>query len=384
MRRQVNFQEMGERLRDARKMLSLQQKQMAAALNIPASYLSEIESGKGNPGPDFFIKLADKYNISMDYLVLGMGDPFIKEGTGGKGKRKEFDFSGEITSLKELTRLMGTSVFFYNMMMATANRILLMEEGLIKTSIKKAAGQRVLKAKEDEKKNQRKGEIKMNKKFKKTMLQSVIALVLVFSLSNFVYSYLGYNWRECLNTPGCTCTFTPSSTIPTLKMYITMSAGYFLNSNSAYQAFLNRVELAELNGINLIEWKNIFNGAIDDMERAKKMYENFKIASAKLSYNDDMIVKLLNFDYDHFRNQNGLIKPIFEKVKAFLVNADINGLDSMVLFNMDTILNQLYTVKSILDKDLVPDVSILWRINQAYLEAHLFGQYMSEILKANL
>ncbi|MCU0288501.1 MAG: hypothetical protein MUF15_19165, partial [Acidobacteria bacterium] len=60
------------------------------------------------------------------------------------------------------------------------------------------------------------------------------------------------------------------------------------------------------------------------------------------------------------------------------------GLDNTILSNMETILKQLYIVKTIVDKDLIPDVSILWRLNQLYMEAHLFGQYMSEILKANL
>ena len=84
MRRQVNFLEMGQRLKLVRKSLNLQQKEMAVELGIPASYLSEIESGKGNPGPEFFNKLACEYNISMDYLVLG---PFLL----GKEVQKEWE-----------------------------------------------------------------------------------------------------------------------------------------------------------------------------------------------------------------------------------------------------------------------------------------------------
>jgi hypothetical protein len=220
----------------------------------------------------------------------------------------------------------------------------------------------------------------MNKTFKKIMFQSAIGSVLIFSLSLFGYSYLTYNWRECLNAPGCTC----QAVTPALKPYIVESAGNFLNSHSAFQAFLNRVELAEINGINTNELKDILNSAIANMEKAKEAYETFKIASVKTSYNQEMIDKLMKFDYDGYRIQYGLVEPIFERVKLLLVNGDITGLDNTVLSNMDTILKQLYTAKSIVDKDLIPDVSILWRINQSYLEAQLFGQYISEILKANL
>ena len=224
----------------------------------------------------------------------------------------------------------------------------------------------------------------MNKIFKKIMCQTVIGLILIFSLSIFGYSYLTYNWRECLNTTDCTCTLTLYVTPPALKIYITESTGYFLNSHSSFQAFLNRVELAEINGINPNEMKSIFNSAIENMEKAKASYESFKIASEKTSYNQEMIDKLMKFDYDRFRLQYGLIESIFKRVKNLLVNGDINGLDNTVITNMGSILKQLYSIKAIVDKNLIPDVSILWRINQAYLEAHLFGQYMSEILKANL
>ena len=145
MRREVNFLEMGERLKAVRKVLNLQQKQMAAALKMPASYLSEIESGKGNPGPDFFSKLASKYNISMDYLVLGIGDMFIQARV--KVNREEFNLSGVIDSIEKLAWLMDESVFFYNLIMSNANRALLSEEALIKKSIKKRNSPRKNKSK---------------------------------------------------------------------------------------------------------------------------------------------------------------------------------------------------------------------------------------------
>lgn len=140
MRKQVNFVDIGQRFKLVRKTLQLQQKDMAAELGKPASYLSEIESGKGNPGPEFFNRLACKYNISMDYLVLGIGDMFIQ--AGNKVKRKEYDYTGgEINSIEKLVWLMEESTFFNNSVMAEANKILLLDESIVKVSINKKAEQ---------------------------------------------------------------------------------------------------------------------------------------------------------------------------------------------------------------------------------------------------
>ena len=227
----------------------------------------------------------------------------------------------------------------------------------------------------------------MRNKSKKVMFQAIIGLVLVFSLSTFVHSALACNWRECLAAPGCTCTLTldiPKSTTTTLKTNIILSAGYSFDSYANYQAFLGRVEMADINGVDFKELRAILYSAIDHMEKARAEYENVKLAAAKTAYNQEMIDKLMKFDYEGFRIQYGLNEPIFERVKSLLINGDIPGLDDSVIANMDAILKQLYTARAIVDKDSMPDVSILWRINQSYFEAQFFGQYLSEILKANL
>jgi hypothetical protein len=227
----------------------------------------------------------------------------------------------------------------------------------------------------------------MRYKSKNIMFQAIIGLVLIASLSNFSYSALSGNWRECLAAPGCTCSFTldiAKSATTTLKTYIILSAGYSFDSYAAYQSFLSRVEMADINGIDYKELKSILYSAIEHMEKARASYENVKLIAVKTSYNQDLIDKLMKFDYEGFRSKYGLNEPIFERVKSLLLTGDVPGIDDNVIANMDTILKQLYTARAIVDNDSAPDVSTLWRINQSYFEAQLFGQYLSEILKANL
>ncbi len=158
MRRQINFLELGQRLKLARKELNIQQKEMAADLKMPASYLSEIESGKGNPGPEFFMKLFSEYNISMDYLVLGIGEMFIE--TGVRVKRSGFELSQGIKTIEELAWLMDASIFFKNMVLGAANKILLTDEDTVKTSISKAWGQRQMNDKEPDEDTGKRGSYK--------------------------------------------------------------------------------------------------------------------------------------------------------------------------------------------------------------------------------
>lgn len=146
MRRNVNFSDIGERLTAVRNKLNLKQKDMAAVLKMPASYLSEIERGKGNPGPEFFIKLASEFKISMDYLILGIGDMFLP--SEGKVKRKEFNFSHGIKTLEELAWLMDESFYFNSMVLATVNKILINDEEVIIKGIRKKSEQRQLDEKE--------------------------------------------------------------------------------------------------------------------------------------------------------------------------------------------------------------------------------------------
>ena len=214
------------------------------------------------------------------------------------------------------------------------------------------------------------------------LLTSILGLLLVLSLTLFSYPYLVANWRECISAPGCSCLL--QGTMLPLTPSITESAGCFLNSHSAYQAFLNRVEMADINGIEFNELKDILYNALDNMEKAKAAYANVKTAALKVPNDPVMIDKLMKFDYDSFQVNYDLIGPIFEKVKGFLIKGDVSGIDDAMLANMDNILRQLYEVKAALAKTQLPDIALLWQLNQSYTNAQLFGQYMSQIIKANL
>lgn len=72
------MKEIGERLRSLRLGAGLTQVQLAAALGIQQSRVNRYESGQSTPQPELFIKLADLYDVSMDFLYCRTDDPHGK------------------------------------------------------------------------------------------------------------------------------------------------------------------------------------------------------------------------------------------------------------------------------------------------------------------
>lgn len=222
----------------------------------------------------------------------------------------------------------------------------------------------------------------MNKQIKRCSVTICVVLFIYCICNPSSYARIEFNWRECASAPGCSSTLTLLGTenmIPTMKLYTIESAGYFMKSHAAYQEFLNLVEMSESNSIGAEEFKNNLYNAIDNMEKAKAAYTNLKTASEKIPYHQEMIDQLMKFDYDRFRIKYGLNEPVFEKLKAFLGNGDIAGFDEAVIANLDAILSKLYEIKVAVENCLAPEIAILWRTSQTYVEAQLFAQYMSEV-----
>ena len=57
------------RIRDLREDRDLRQSDLAAATGIDQRTNSNYETGKSNPDSDALIRLADFFNVSIDYLV---------------------------------------------------------------------------------------------------------------------------------------------------------------------------------------------------------------------------------------------------------------------------------------------------------------------------
>jgi transcriptional regulator with XRE-family HTH domain len=69
----------GQRLKDTRKNLDIQQKDFAEKLRMSGSFLSEVEKGKAKPGYDFIKNLIVIFDMNPLYLFTGEGPAFTRE-----------------------------------------------------------------------------------------------------------------------------------------------------------------------------------------------------------------------------------------------------------------------------------------------------------------
>ena len=71
------YRDIGSRIVQKRKELSLTQKQLAERLNISNNHLSNIENGKAAPSFDLFIDICRELNTSSDFLIFNYIHPDV-------------------------------------------------------------------------------------------------------------------------------------------------------------------------------------------------------------------------------------------------------------------------------------------------------------------
>ena len=135
MKKNTYLAEIGERLKKKRKELNIRQRDMAETLGIAPTYLSELENGKGNPGPDIFVKLASIYKIDLHYLFLG------KENIPVKMEKNpaitNVNISEELDSVDKLVWLMEQSPYIRNSILALAAKFIFEDSKFIQSILDK-------------------------------------------------------------------------------------------------------------------------------------------------------------------------------------------------------------------------------------------------------
>ena len=69
------MEQIGKRLRSFREGIRLTQVQMAQILGVQQSRINRFETGQSTPSPEVFLKYADYFDVSMDYLYCRTDEP---------------------------------------------------------------------------------------------------------------------------------------------------------------------------------------------------------------------------------------------------------------------------------------------------------------------
>lgn len=202
----------------------------------------------------------------------------------------------------------------------------------------------------------------------------MLALTL-FTGQMFAFFYANHSCRAYDNCEGEGL----SGSGQTIGQLNVRGAGYFLRSYSGFLLFLQKVEMSELNGVNYPELQAVLNSAIDNMENAANTFDKLVQLAKEKPYNPVVIDKLRSFDYRGYMKDKGLNRVVFKKVKGFLVKGDVTGAYMKLKADMEDITRQMYTIKDAVDANIFPDISQLWRINQAIANNMSFGQHMAEV-----
>ena len=67
----LNYREIGQRIRGLRREHRLKQAQLAAVIYVSINHMGHIESGDKPVQLDMLVTLAEYFGVSLDYLVLG-------------------------------------------------------------------------------------------------------------------------------------------------------------------------------------------------------------------------------------------------------------------------------------------------------------------------
>ena len=135
-----NSVQVGARLKIIRKALGLSQKDFAASLDISASYLSELESGKTKPGFKFTVLIFEKFNVNPAWLMVEKEDMFLTEES--EDNAMGFDFGDQTDEVKEMLKYMAQSSFVQSTVLSHFMRFLYENEDIINKDIEKNKGRK--------------------------------------------------------------------------------------------------------------------------------------------------------------------------------------------------------------------------------------------------
>lgn len=244
----------------------------------------------------------------------------------------------------------------------------------------------------------------------KTMKRVIISIIISFSLmSVYCYGWFVANWPCLLYDGQCPPPLNSNqssiqSLSPSLGQLSIDAAGFFLQSNSDYQAFLKNIELTPLiesstvqgtnllhvnrnDGLIYIKLKNIIEKSIENMEMAHSLYYRVWKMSTRLERNPVILEKLAQFDYRSILEEKRLIPSIFQEVENCLKHGNMKGAFEMIYNDTGDILKGMKSINSLLEVNSV-DISQCWEVNHLIMTSQLFGQYISqvfsEIRKSNM
>ena len=167
--------------------------------------------------------------------------------------------------------------------------------------------------------------------------------------------------------------------VGSIKYHIIQGGSYYLSGYSDILQFLDRIESSSLNGLDYVELNRVLDSAIKNMKNADNNYMLLILKAGCTPYNRTFIDKLIIFDYPRFESAYHLNDIVFDKVEDYLKNGDITGAFKTCRSNTQGIIAMLEEIKGYTANNRMPDLPLVWALNELCSESLLFGQYAARV-----
>ncbi len=164
-----------------------------------------------------------------------------------------------------------------------------------------------------------------------------------------------------------------------LRQLIIIAAGNILESQSDISNFLSKAELSELNEADFTEMQAILNRAILKMEKAVGNCNQIILKAIVMPYAPDVQLELYQFNYSALQNQIGMTTDLFPKTTNYLKSGQVTDVYILLKSDMELLLEIMNEIKPVVNSNEIPDISLLWSINQKSHDLLNKGQYISEV-----
>ncbi len=206
------------------------------------------------------------------------------------------------------------------------------------------------------------------------LFTAIIFAVNVYPYINFNGVGGGYGSGGQGESPGIQSVESQS-----IEYYIQAAATYYLEANSHIQTLLKLVEQQDLQGIDYNKLQSEVKRALVSMQMARDTYGQLIRKAEATPYNETVLVKLRDFDYESFMEKNGLNPILFGLVRQYLQNGDITGMFKRTHADVTVMIDLLVKIRDIVSQYRLPDISLFRQLNETQALSSVFGSYAARV-----
>ncbi len=171
----------------------------------------------------------------------------------------------------------------------------------------------------------------------------------------------------------------PKKTSIQIGDMITDSASELLQSAAEAFLFLNEVEIAGRNGLNVNAALQRVDLAAARVERALNLFRSIIATGSEAGYEERRIAKLKDFSYARFAQENGLNMETMGEVSSYLGRGNVLGFYRRHARNLQALRNTLMRIRGDLLAGQLSENQVLWSLLQQYNSTMIFGNYASMV-----